>query len=166
MSNIIALLGNRKEFSTRIRQRQEGFNARYPALINGLTIVGILGLVVLGMISTLTSASKPVLLGIVAIWGLLIMGTLVGVAVLKSSLERAEGLSHLTEDELFESLARKREASMAKPKNQPESPNSRKSGSHSEPIPITASVKADTEDQTIEQLACETDASASSEERR
>lgn len=166
LSNIIALLANRKEFSTRVRQRQEGFNTRYPALINGLSIVGILGLVVLGMISMLTSASKPVLLGIVAIWGLLIMGTLVGVAVLKSSLERAEGLSHLTEDELFESLARQREASIAKPNNQPESLNSTKSGSHSERIPITASVKADAENQTIEQLASVTDASASIEETR
>ena len=114
LSNIIALLGNRKEFSTRIRRRQEKFNARYPALINGLSSVGILGLVVLGLISRLTSASKPVLLGIVAIWGLVIMGTLVGVVVLKSSIERAERLSHLSEDELFESLARQRDVNTAK----------------------------------------------------
>ena len=140
LSNIIALLGNRKEFSTRIRRRQEMFNARYPALINGLSSVGILGLVVLGLISRLTSASKPVLLGIVAIWGLVIMGTLVGVVVLKSSIERAERLSHLTEDELFESLARQRDV------------NTTKTANAAEHI---------TEDPT-----CETDASTTSEEAR
>lgn len=140
LSNIIALLGNRKEFSTRIRRRQEKFNAHYPALINGLSSVGILGLVVLGLISQLTSASKPVLLGIVAIWGLVIMGTLVGVVVLKSSIERAERLSHLTEDELFESLARQRNVNTTKTANAAE--------------------------QNTEEPAGETDASATSEEAR
>lgn len=140
LSNIIALLGNRKEFSTRIRRRQEKFNAHYPALINGLSSVGILGLVVLGLISQLTSASKPVLLGIVAIWGLVIIGTLVGVVVLKSSIERAEKLSHLTEDELFESLARQRDVNTTKTANAAE--------------------------QNTEEPAGETDASATSEEAR
>lgn len=140
LSNIIALLGNRKEFSTRIRRRQEKFNARYPALINGLSSVGILGLVVLGLISRFTSASKPVLLGIVAIWGLVIMGTLVGVVVLKSSIERAERLSHLTEDELFESLARQRDVNTTK--------------------------TADAAEQSTEEPTDKTDASATSEEAR
>ena len=144
LSNIIALLGNRKEFSTRISRRQEKFNARYPALINGLSIVGILGLVVLGMISRLTSASKPVLLGIVAIWGLVIIGALVDVVALKSSIERAERLSHLTEDELFESLARQRSANTTKTTNRSESLNSGRYWSRGERRLITASVREDT----------------------
>lgn len=150
LSNIIALLGNRKEFSTRISRRQEKFNARYPASINGLSIVGILGLVVLGMISRLTSASKPVLLGIVAIWGLVIIGALVDVVALKSSIERAERLSHLTEDELFESLARQRGANTTKTTNRSESLNSGRYWSRSERRLITASVR---EDAAVEESA-------------
>nr|WP_076389233.1 YhgE/Pip domain-containing protein [Vaginimicrobium propionicum] len=161
LSNIIALLGNRKEFSTRIRRRQEEFNARYPALINGLSSVGILGLVVLGMISRLTSASKPALLGILAIWGLVIIGTLVGVVVLKSSIERAERLSHLTEDELFESLARQREVNANKTTNRSASRSSR-----SKRRLITAPVRADATDQTTDKPADETDTSATCEETR
>lgn len=166
LSNIIALLANRKEFSTRIRRRQEEFNARYPALINGLSSVGILGLVVLGMISWLTSASKPVLLGIVAVWGVAIMGTLVGVAVLKSSIERAERLSHLTEDELFESLARQREANAIKTENRSENPSSEHYRSRSKRRLLSASVRADAADESTEESLGESDASATSEETR
>ncbi len=166
LSNIIALLANRKEFSTRIRQRQEEFNARYHALINGVSSVGILGLVVLGMISWLTSASKPLLLGIVAIWGVAIMGTLVGVAVLKSSIERAESLSHLTEDELFESLARQRETNVAKTENRSESQSSGDYRSRSKRHLVSASVRADAADESTEESLGESDASATSEETR
>ena len=166
LSNIIALLANRKEFSTRIRRRQEEFNARYPALINGLSSVGILGLVVLGMISWLTSASKPVLLGIVAVWGVAIMGTLIGVVVLKSSIERAERLSHLTEDELFESLARQREANAIKTENRSENPSSEHYRSRSKRRLISASVRADAADESTEESLGESDASATSEETR
>lgn len=112
-------------------------------MINGLSSVGILGLVVLGMISRLTSASKPVLLGIVAIWGLVIIGALVNVVALKSSIERAERLSHLTEDELFESLARQREAKATKTTNRSESLNSGHNSSRSERRLITASEQVD-----------------------
>lgn len=166
LSNIIALLANRKEFSTRIRRRQEEFNTRYPALINGLSSVGILGLVVLGMISWLTSASKPVLLGIVAVWGVAIMGTLVGVVVLKSSIERAERLSHLTEDELFESLARQREANAIKTENRSENPSSEHYRSRSKRRLLSASVRADAADESTEESLGESDASATSEETR
>lgn len=160
LSNIIALLGNRKEFSIRIKQRQEKFNTHYTALIKGLSIVGISGLVALGVISRLTSASKPVLLGIVAIWGLLIMGALVGVAVLKSSLERAERLSHLTEDELFESLARQRDVNGAKTAHRLEILNSEESLSCSESPRITASAREDTVNQSTEKPAGEIDTTA------
>ncbi len=160
LSNIIALLGNRKEFSIRIKQRQEKFNTHYPALIKGLSIVGISGLVALGVISRLTSASKPVLLGIVAIWGLLIMGALVGVVVLKSSLERAERLSHLTEDELFESLARQRDVNGAKTAHRLEILNSEESLSCSESPRITASAREETVNQSTEKPAGEIDTPA------
>ncbi len=166
LSNIIALLANRKEFSARIRRRQEEFNARYPALIKGLSSVGILGLVVLGMISWLTSASKTVLLGLVAVWGVAIMGTLVGVAVLKSSIERAEGLSHLKEDELFESLARQRDANAIKTANRSENLGSEHYRSRSKRRLISASVRVDAADDSSEQSAGESDASATSEETR
>ena len=166
LSNIIALLANRKEFSTRIRRRQEEFNARYPALIKGLSSVGTLGLVVLGMISWLTSASKPVLLGILAIWGVAIMGALVSVVVLKSSIERAERLSHLTEDELFESLARQRETNVSKVENRSEPLSSEHQRSRSKRRLINSSVRADTADESSEKPAGETDAFATSEEIR
>ena len=166
LSNIIVLLANRKEFSTRIQLRQEEFNSRYPALINGLSSVGILGLFVLGMISWLTSASKPVLLGIAAIWGVAIMGTLVGLVVLKSSIERAERLSHLTEDELFESLALQREANAVKTENRSESHSTGHYRSRCKHHLISASVGAGAADDSSEQPAGETDASAISEELR
>ncbi|MFR2393820.1 MAG: YhgE/Pip family protein [Varibaculum cambriense] len=166
LSNIIALLANRKEFSTRIKLRQEGFNARYPALINGLSIVGILGLVVLGMISWITSASKSVLLGILAIWGVAIIGTLVGVAVLKSSIERAERLSHLTQDELFESLARQRKVSASRTAGSSKGLSGGKNWGSGEHRLIRATPAAETTDQSGDRSASETDASASSEETR
>lgn len=108
LSNIIALLANRKEFSDRIAYRQEKFNAHYSALIKGLSILGIIGIIALGIVSAVTSASKPALLGLVAVWGLIIISALVGTVALKSSLIRAGELSHLSEDELFDSLARQR----------------------------------------------------------
>ena len=166
LSNIIALLANRKEFSTRIKLRQEEFNARYPAVINGLSIVGILGLVVLGMISWLTSASKSVLLGILAIWGVAIIGTLVGVAVLKSSIERAERLSHLTQDELFESLARQRKVSASRTAGSSKGLSGGKNWGRGERRLIRATPAAEAADQSIEKSASESDASASSEETR
>ena len=118
------------------------------------------------MISWLTSASKPVLLGIVAVWGVAIMGTLVGVAVLKSSIERAERLSHLTEDELFESLARQREANAIKTENRSENPSSEHYRSRSKRRLISASVRADAADESTEESLGESDASATSEETR
>lgn len=166
LSNIIALLANRKEFSTRIKLRQEGFNARYPALINGLSIVGILGLVVLGMISWITSASKSVLLGILAIWGVAIIGTLVGVAVLKSSIERAERLSHLTQDELFESLARQRQVNASKTAGSSKGLSGGKNWGSGEHRLTRATPAAETTDQSGDRSVSETDASASSEETR
>lgn len=166
LSNIIALLANRKEFSTRIKLRQEGFNVRYPALINGLSIVGILGLVVLGMISWITSASKSVLLGILAIWGVAIIGTLVGIAVLKNSLERAERLSHLTQDELFESLARQRQVNASKTAGSSKGLSGGKNWGSGERRLIRATPAAETTDQSGDRSASETDASASSEETR
>lgn len=166
LSNIIALLANRKEFSTRIKLRQEEFNARYPALINGLSIVGILGLVVLGMISWITSASKSVLLGILAIWGVAIIGTLVGVAVLKSSLERAERLSHLTQDELFESLARQRKVNASRTAGSSKGLSGGKNWGSGEHRLIRATPAAETTDQSGDRSASETDVSASSEETR
>lgn len=108
LSNIIALLSNRKEFANRIAYRQERFNSHYRLLINGLTIVGILGFVALSLVSSLTAASKSALLGLVAVWGLVIIGALVATEGLRSSLQRARDLSHLSEDELFDSLARPR----------------------------------------------------------
>lgn len=108
LSNIIALLSNRKEFANRIAYRQERFNSHYRLLINGLTIVGILGFVALSLVSSLTAASKSALLGLVAVWGLVIIGALVATEGLRSSLQRANDLSHLSEDELFDSLARPR----------------------------------------------------------
>lgn len=166
LSNIIALLANRKEFSTRIKLRQEEFNARYPALINGLSIVGILGLVVLGMISWITSASKSVLLGILAIWGVAIIGTLVGVAVLKSSIERAERLSHLTQDELFESLARQRKVNASRTAGSSKGLSGGKNWGSGEHRLIRATPAAETTDQSGDRSASETDVSASSEETR
>lgn len=170
LSNIIALLANRREFSTRIKLRQEEFNARYPALINGLSIVGIIGLVVLGMISWLTSASKSVLLGILAIWGVAIIGTLVGIAVLKNSLERAERLSHLTQDELFESLARQRQVSASKSTGRSKGLSGGTNWGRGERRHLRASVPTDAPaeaaDQSVEKSESETDASESSEETR
>ncbi|WP_307738504.1 YhgE/Pip family protein, partial [uncultured Varibaculum sp.] len=170
LSNIIALLANRREFSSRIKLRQEEFNARYPALINGLSIVGIIGLVVLGMISWLTSASKSVLLGILAIWGVAIIGTLVGIAVLKNSLERAERLSHLTQDELFESLARQRQVSASKSTGRSKGLSGGTNWGRGERRHLRASVPTDAPaeaaDQSVEKSESATDASASSEETR
>ncbi|EPD29506.1 YhgE/Pip domain-containing protein [Gleimia europaea] len=108
LSNIIALLSNRKEFSNRIAYRQERFNSHYRVLINGLSVVGVLGFVALSLVSSLTAASKSALLGLVAVWGLVIIGALVATEGLRSSLQRANDLSHLSEDELFDSLARPR----------------------------------------------------------
>ncbi|MDO5049429.1 MAG: YhgE/Pip domain-containing protein [Actinomycetaceae bacterium] len=107
LSNIIALLSNRKEFSNKIQRRQTRFNARYKKIIRGVTAVGIAGLLVLGLVANFTSVSKPGLLGLLAVWGLVIIGALVGTEGLKSSLQRASELSHLSEDELFDSLSRR-----------------------------------------------------------
>lgn len=110
----------------------------------------------LGLISRLTSASKPVLLGIVAIWGLVIIGALVNVVALKSSIERVERLSHLTEDELFESLAHQREANATKTTNQSESLNSGHNSSRSERRLITASEQEDDAVESVLGTAVET----------
>ncbi|MDO5034238.1 MAG: YhgE/Pip domain-containing protein, partial [Actinomycetaceae bacterium] len=108
LSNIIALLSNRKEFSDKLQKRQERFDAHYRLIMNGVSILGLLGLLVLGLVSNFTSVSKPGLLGLFTIWGLITIGALVGTEGLKSSLERAKELSTLSEDELFDSLSRSR----------------------------------------------------------
>ena len=118
------------------------------------------------MISWITSASKSVLLGILAIWGVAIIGTLVGVAVLKSSLERAERLSHLTQDELFESLARQRKVSASKTAGSSKGLSGGKNWGSGEHRLIRATPAAETTEQSGDRSASETDASASSEETR
>lgn len=108
LSHIIALLSNRKEFSRGLARRREAFRSRYVVIIRGLTIVGLLGLVALGIVSRTTSAAKPVLLAIAVIWGLVIMGALIATEGVKRSLVHAGELSALSEDELFARLAQHR----------------------------------------------------------
>lgn len=109
LSNIIALLSNRKEFSARVAYREEKFTARYPLMMKGFMILGALGLIALSLVANLTSVSKPGVLGLVAVWGFLIIGALVSTEALKSSIERASDLSHLSDDELLDSLERNRD---------------------------------------------------------
>ncbi|MDD7542147.1 MAG: YhgE/Pip domain-containing protein [Mobiluncus porci] len=104
LSNIIALLANRKEFAARLARRQDFFNAHYSTLVRSFTVIGLLGVGVLGVISRMTTASKPALLAIATVWGLLIVGALVALEALKRSLMRADELSHLSEEELFSRL--------------------------------------------------------------
>ena len=80
----------------------------------------------------------------------------VNVVALKSSIERAERLSHLTEDELFENLARQRDANTTKTTTRSESLNSGHNSSRSECRLITASEQEDDAVESVLGTAVET----------
>lgn len=98
------------------------------------------------------------------------MGTLVGITVLKSSIERAERLSHLTQDELFESLARQRQVSASKTTGEPKGLSGGTNWGRGKCRRLRASVPTDAQakatEQSVGKAESETDASASSEETR
>ncbi|MCI5825310.1 MAG: YhgE/Pip domain-containing protein [Arcanobacterium sp.] len=104
LSNVLALLANRKEFAARLAHRQNTFNAHYSVLVRTFTAIGLTGVAVLAVISRTTRANKPVLLAVAIVWGLIVIGALVAIEALKRSLMRAEELSHLSEDELVMKL--------------------------------------------------------------
>ena len=105
LSHVIALLSNRREFAATLARRQETFDARYPTIVRSLTALGIAGVIVLAIVARATTISKPGLLAVAMIWGLLIIGALIATEGLKRSLVHADELSRLDEDEIFTSLA-------------------------------------------------------------
>ncbi|MDD7384921.1 MAG: YhgE/Pip family protein [Actinomycetaceae bacterium] len=108
LSHIIALLSNRKEFSSWIESRRHRFDAHYSTIIRSLRVVGVAGVIALAVVSRTTRASKPALLAIASCWGLVIIGLLIAAEALKNSLNHAEHLSHLSEEDLIASLVRYR----------------------------------------------------------
>ncbi|WBT09010.1 YhgE/Pip domain-containing protein [Corynebacterium sp. SCR221107] len=108
LSHIIALLSNRGEFSRELTRRREKFDASYPMLVRVLTIIGLAGLFVLGILSRATSISKPGLLAVATLWGLIVVGALVTTESLKQSLRHASELEALSEDDLVAALRQHR----------------------------------------------------------
>lgn len=107
LSHIIALMSDRGEFSQELNRKRQRFKTSYPTVLRVLRLVALAGIILLGILAR-TTISKPSLLAIATVWGLLIVGVLVALESLKQSLYHASVLEALDDEALVAVLAKER----------------------------------------------------------
>lgn len=109
LADVIHALADREAYRRDIDRRATRFLAAYPRLRRVVAIVGVAGLVVIAIVSTLLPGGKAALLGVWVLWSLLVVAAVVTMEYVRSSLERAARLGGMNEAQLREEL-RAREA--------------------------------------------------------
>ncbi|WP_105566805.1 YhgE/Pip domain-containing protein [Microbacterium halophytorum] len=103
--DIIRALTDGDGFRAEVARRTRRFTERYPSVLRLTLIIGAAGLVVLGAIAWLVPEAKAVVLGLFALWSLIVIAVLVALEYLEQSIGQAAAVGRMPESELRGALA-------------------------------------------------------------
>lgn len=104
LTDVIRAMHNRSEYRDDLARRSRPFTQRYPALLRGTLVIGVVGALVLAVLAWAFPAWKAPLLGIWVAWCLLIMGFLVVVEYIKQSFAHAQEVGALDDADLHDAV--------------------------------------------------------------
>ncbi len=104
LTQVLHALADKEEYRQGLERRAASFTRNYPRLLRGALIAGLIVPVVLGMVSSLSSAAKAVVLGMWVAWTLLIVGFLVVVEYVRDSIGRQLAVGDMGQDDLLHLL--------------------------------------------------------------
>lgn len=94
-SQLFRALFEKDSYRDELRQRYERFNRRYPKLLRGALVAGVVVPVGLAIVFALTPTEKVTILTVGLVWLVAILVFLVVVENLRASFERQLGLEHI-----------------------------------------------------------------------
>jgi len=102
---IIRALTDGDGFRADVAQRAQRFGERYTTRLRLTLLVGAAGLVVLALCGWLIPGAKAVVLGLAALWCLLLIGFVVTLEYIRQSIEQAAEVGEMPDAELRRALA-------------------------------------------------------------
>lgn len=99
-TTILQVLADKGGFQQQINNRAQRFNERYPKLLRGALIAGLVVPIVLFITFSFTNGTKVIALATWCIWILLIMGFLMIVEYIQDSLNRQVTMSDMSDGDL------------------------------------------------------------------
>lgn len=102
---IIRALTDGDGFRADVAQRAQRFGERYATRLRLTVLVGAAGLVVLALCGWLIPGAKAVVLGLAALWCLLLIGFVVALEYIKQSIGQAAEVGQMPDAELHRALA-------------------------------------------------------------
>ncbi|MFF5624882.1 YhgE/Pip family protein [Microbacterium sp. NPDC012755] len=101
---IIRALTDGDGYRAEVAQRARRFTDRYPTVLRLTLIVGVGGMALLGLAAWLTPGAKATMLGLGALWCLILIAFLVTLEYVKQSIHQAAEVADLPETDLREAL--------------------------------------------------------------
>lgn len=104
LSDMIHALRDRDDFRDEIDHRWRRLRHRYPALLKGAVIGGVLGVIVLGVLTRILPDQKALLFGLLCLWLLLSVGSVAVLEYMRQSFSRAQELADLPTTQLRDAV--------------------------------------------------------------
>ncbi|WP_341976606.1 YhgE/Pip domain-containing protein [Microbacterium sp. LWO13-1.2] len=102
---IIRALTDGDGYRAEVAQRVRRFSDRYPTLLRLTLIVGVAVMALLGLVAWLLPEAKVTMLGLWALWCLILIAVLVALEYVKQSIQQAAEVGEMPEADLRDALA-------------------------------------------------------------
>ncbi|MEV4776657.1 YhgE/Pip domain-containing protein [Microbacterium sp. LWH12-1.2] len=102
---IIRALTDGDGYRAEVDQRVRRFSDRYPTLLRLTLIVGVAVMALLGLVAWLLPEAKVTMLGLWALWCLILIAVLVALEYVKQSIQQAAEVGEMPEADLRDALA-------------------------------------------------------------